>query len=271
MAWSLMVPQCVAHIEPSLANGTIATGFPIGNIRTMDPNIRAKFDAGGAAAAQFRFDRGAGLSTNQGVTCAAFINHNLGTKADPVAVYAGATAGATTDTLYSATPSDDKPIFTTFTNNTGRHIRVDVGNPTETGFEIGCFLLGRYEDLGNPVFPETWSGLSASVGPPGVGGVPSFTGPMEGARTVQAVFRNVSTTIAHRLIFQWQQQYLTLEGGSSYWAMGGGGGANPMLLIDGDSRAYYGTGVVSAQSWGAALAEVTVSITEMPYWRRFEQ
>lgn len=272
MSWILMPAHAIAHVEPTLSVGTAHANYAKGNINTLDPNSQGRFNPSVGAAAQLRWDRGEAITTGNDISGVAFINHNFGNKGQPIALYGGATAGTTTDTLYSATPANNKPIFATFTSNLRRHLRLDLGVAADTDYYCGTFTVGPTYDLGNPVYGEQWmAGPNANSYQTSVVGTQMYTGSSVGSRVVSAQFRKVTRANANAIIGYYHQQYInsTLLGSTLIQGIGGGGGANPIVLKDNDGVVYYGPAEIRATSWIGPNCEIQVTLREVSYPRAY--
>jgi hypothetical protein len=268
MSWVLMPVHRVAHIEPSLFHGTNAASYPTGNIRTLDPNLMAQHNTGGSGYFEIRFDRGSTTPLGS-IRALSFINHTLGSNSATYTLYSGASAGATTNTLATASPSDDSPIYDEFSgDDSNRHLTLRV---TVSGVDIGVMSVGPRWDLGEAQYGEVWAGSSLGLhSRANFVGFSAWPGPNIGSRVVRAQFLN-GVTRANGITInrQWSEQYDPITGTDVRDGIGGGSGTNPVILKDTDGNVYYGTASVEVASSMGDYATVTVNLTETPYWRRY--
>lgn len=162
--WYIMLSHMLAHIQPALTTGTEVAGFPIGNIRTLRPNQRARVtDAslgGGFYGAYIDFDRA--TATNIGAINAWYVAGCSYTSGDrDLYLYSGTTS--TPATLEGSVSLDalTAPQFQTFTGGALRYWRIALADQTGSAtYEVGVATAGYAYSIPAEVIGSTFAPAS---------------------------------------------------------------------------------------------------------------
>ena len=245
MSWYVMPASYTAHIQPTLTNGTETTGYPVGNARTFPVNQKAKVTAGGSGT-DIDFDR---FGTNgQALNAIVIVGNNISTStfsvsSDTVSNFASPT------TLVAANSDYASDIFRVFAvTTTEQYLRYHHGATSGT-YQFGFLSFGNAYTMTGPLIQGR--------------GSDALPGNVE-RRTFK--WRKITTTNAEAIVADAAKNYIWDSTNALLDGIGGGGGANPIAVIDdggaaGSETVYYGRGRVSQRHWAANYAEVTVDMT----------
>lgn len=262
MGWKIFVAHHVAHIQPTLQRGTAQTGYPIGTIRTLDRDTRARIQATTSPGIRIDFDRGAdGLDPVDSVL---ILSHDLddstntwGLSADDDVAFGSFT------TLIAAhePPDDDADIFRAFdadVTNTDRYLRFEYFGTNSVTYEIGVLSIGRTYDLavtGPQIGTERGQAVLNVQSP----------NPRDGVERIARSFRAVNRADAEAILSAVAQFYLIAGGIVN--GFGGGAGRNAIALVDTGqtpTKVYWGAAsAIQTVPWGANATEVFVTLDQV--------
>lgn len=257
--WVCMVTHNVAHIQPTLTMGTNTAGWPLGNVRTLDPNIRARFTG---ATIQIDFDRGTGNLRNVNALYIAGATENAASPS--FGLYADTVSGFTSPTTLidgsSWTLDEPEPRMFYFASNAERYLRVEITTNTGT-MEIGTISIGRAYTL-----PGELRGATVTGGK--ISGAFTRSFRVVPVATAQALLDRYNADFTYKGASQDLPQY-----GTTRDALGCAGGRRPIVLgewnaaLTNDSEAsfaYYGPASVTVDEWAAAYAQVNITMQPIP-------
>lgn len=214
MSWWFYPAHYVAHIQPSLAQGTADANYPLSNVRTLDINTRAKLTNHAVNGLEIRWDRGTGtpaLIDSILILNTTLSGSNWTVQADNDPAFSSPT------TLINASTNIQRDIWQRFdgaVTNNERYVRFKHAAGGGT-FSYGLISLGRSFQL--TLGPQIASEQFAAI-PIG----------KAWSREFYAVVRATVETMTD--LASWKNIYD--GGGTMLDAFGGGGGKYPVAVID---------------------------------------
>ena len=235
MSWWFFPAHYVAHVQPSLAQGTADGNYPLSICRTLDINLRAKLTPHATNGLEIRWDRGAG--TNRAAIDSILILNNTMSGSN-WSVDGDDDAGFTSPTaLISASTNIQRDIWQRFdgaVSNAERYVRFRWAQTAPGPYNFGLISLGKsYQlTLGPQISSENFAAIP---------------GPTESwSREFYAVVRATVQTMVDLA----SRDYVYDGGGTVQDAFGGGGGLRPVAVVDDSTNpdtVYYGLARVSGK------------------------
>ena len=157
--WKLLTFHGISHIHPTLTTGSAVSGFPVTNIRTLNPDLRARAtDAsvgGGNYVAYIDFDRATASALN-GVNCCYIAGVSVKGSGHTFSLYDGATSTPSNALVSPDTLDFYQGKWYTFDASTQRYLRVAFANTTGgITYECGVVTVGFCHSIPGELFGST--------------------------------------------------------------------------------------------------------------------
>jgi hypothetical protein len=264
--WRLMLAHHVAHLNPTLTTGTAVAGYPVGSIRTLNPNERGRV-AEATNRVDLDFNRGASAAHNP-VDCLFM----AGVKYQPTAALqvldstaADFGAGTFTELVNDATNVLDLYVptlrcFTAFATSTLRYLRYSIIYAGSVTFEFGTVSFGKQYSLGT----DLYAGASESADAPALA-----TG--SGGQIITRSFDTVTDADAAAILAAWRADSILTTDNAAIDGWGQRAGqrygvlakfASSTDLVS--SACYYGNINLTVEPKYEGKSQVNVSVRCVP-------
>jgi hypothetical protein len=252
MAWHIVAAHHVAQLQPTLTAGTASTGFAYGNARTLQINQRASITPHASNGVKLDFNRG---GTGAALNCILILQNsmsggNWNVISDDNSGFSSAT------TLIAATSSPSVDIYKRFdasATSTEQYLRFHYNQTSGGPYEFGVISFG--------VAFQTFSKVqlqSENINAEPLGGTHFGDGFRRWTRSFLVTRANSETILSYA-----SRYYVNNSANTLIDAFGGGGGRNPIAVVD-DSTSpatvYWGPASVSARPHSVAFNEVFVEM-----------
>ncbi len=249
MAWHVMFAHHIAQLHPTLTAGTAVDNYPWTNVRTLPANQRGRITPDGVNGIKLDFNRG---GTGAAVNCILILNHNMSGStwsliSDDNSGFASAT------TLIAAVAPTTGDIYKRFdagASSTEQYLRWAYAQTAGAYYEFGVITIGKaFQSVsGGPALASE----RISAEPDTV----ETEGYQKWNRSLLFTRANAETLSQYA-----SQYYVPNSTNTVIDAFGGGGGKNPVAIID-DSGPYiwYGPARIQVATHGANYSEVYVDM-----------